>query len=109
MPGRPSDATAHIQNPGWRVRATPLQHFVHKVKFGLLEVLFLVAAGPLLLCVVSQVDVLPPVVLQDAISAFIVCLTGNLMQQTFPAKTCRDALLGDMPMQVVALLPLYPM
>ena len=69
VPRCPADAAANIQDPGRRSSAAPPEHLIHEVELGLLEVLLLVALRPLCLCVVTQVDVLTPVVLQYPIPA----------------------------------------
>jgi len=69
VPRRAADAAADVQHACGPPRAAPVQHLVHKVNFGALEVLLFVARRALLGRVVAQVDVLAPVVLQDALPA----------------------------------------
>lgn len=62
-----ANAAAHIEDTLRLLRAAPVQHLVHKIKFSFLKILLLVAQCALLRAVVAQVDVLSPVMLQDAL------------------------------------------
>ena len=50
MPASAPKAAAHIKNALWLLGARPLEHFVGEVQLGSLEILFLVAPLPLLIC-----------------------------------------------------------
>lgn len=64
-----ANATAHIEDALRLLGAAPVQHLIHKIKLSFLKVLLLVAPSALLRAVVAQVDVLSPVMLQDALPA----------------------------------------
>mmetsp|Transcript_5153 Transcript_5153/g.15640 ORF Transcript_5153/g.15640 Transcript_5153/m.15640 type:complete len:304 (+) Transcript_5153:468-1379(+) len=74
VPRRAADAAADVQDLERRARGrrervdpAPLHHALREIVLGLDEVLPQVAPSHLLVRVVAQVDVLPPVVLEDAL------------------------------------------
>ena len=73
QPRRAPDPAPDVQNPlhggaAGVSHSRPLEHLFDEVHFGSLEVLAEVTSRPLLLGIVSEVDVLAPVVLEDAVA-----------------------------------------
>ena len=66
--GAASNAAADIQDALGGLGGREAEHLVNKVQLGSLEVLLLVASLALSLCVVSQVDVVSPVVLHQSLA-----------------------------------------
>mmetsp|Transcript_435 Transcript_435/g.1134 ORF Transcript_435/g.1134 Transcript_435/m.1134 type:complete len:323 (-) Transcript_435:116-1084(-) len=67
VPASSTDAATDIKHALGRIRGAPLEHLVNKCVLCLDEITFLVPGRALLLRIVAQVNVLAPVVFEDAL------------------------------------------
>mmetsp|Transcript_23863 Transcript_23863/g.51556 ORF Transcript_23863/g.51556 Transcript_23863/m.51556 type:complete len:249 (+) Transcript_23863:288-1034(+) len=94
IPTRTTKTTTHIQHLGIgiisRINLTKFHHLIDKIILGLNKILFLVSRGHFLLVVITKVDVLSPVVFEDAICCPRVVFAGYGIGTVRSGRTVED-------------------